>query len=105
MTAMFPDDPSGPIKNDSKRKGATPREVAAFHAGSDVDSSTFSQHHTLGVKHNQATYGDHSHDGKSSRLVGDGQNLTVSGAKGGNAALTSLIAMLQQVIKFTDNTT
>lgn len=32
------------------------------HFGSDVDSSAFAQHHTLGKKPNQAAPGNHNHD-------------------------------------------
>jgi hypothetical protein len=102
---VFKDDPFGDIKPDSKRRGADPREVAEFHNGADTDASVFAAHHTLGIKHNQASYGDHVHDGASSRKAGTGLNLSVTGAKGGNVALTNLIAMLKNVIEFTDTTT
>lgn len=105
MTAVFPDDPFGPIKNEKKGTGPEPREVSLIHNRSDVDSSTFAQHHTLGIKHNQASPGDHAHDGASSRKVGTGQNLSVTGSKGGNVALANLINMLKSVIEFTDTTT
>lgn len=49
--------------------GASAGEVNDFHINSDVDKSTLSQHHTLGVLANQASPGDHNHDGKSSRHV------------------------------------
>lgn len=102
---IFPDDPFGMIKNEKGNPAPPPREVAFMHARSDVDSGPNSQHHTLGVKHNQASFGDHAHDGKSSRKVGLGLNLNLTGAKGGNVALANLITMLQQVIEFTDSTT
>lgn len=102
---VFEDDPFGDIKPDQKRRGATPREVADFHNGSDVDASTYSQHHTLGIKHTTASYGDHVHDGISSRKVGAGMNLSVTGSKGGNVALANLITMLKSVIEFNDTTT
>lgn len=100
-------DPFGTIKPDkrSPTNAPDPREVNRLHARSDVDSSPIAQHHTLGIKHNQASYGDHVHDGKSSRKLGQGLNLTLSGSKGGNAALANLITMLKNVIEFTDNTT
>ena len=104
MTAVFPDDPFGPIKNEKKGVGPEPREVALIHNRSDLDSSTLYQHHTLGVKHTQASPGDHAHDGTSSRKIGTGLSLTITGSKGGNAALSSLITMLKSVIDFTDNT-
>lgn len=101
---VFEDDPFGAIKNDKRRAGPEPREVALMHSRSDVDSSTSAQHHTLGIGHNQAPPGDHAHDGKSSRKIGTGLNLSISGARGGNAAVISIIAMLKNVIEFTDNT-
>lgn len=104
MTAVFPDDPFGPIKQEQKGIGPEPREVALIHNRSDVDSSTLSQHHTLGIKHTQAAAGDHVHDGASSRKIGTGLSLSITGSKGGNAALGSLITMLKSVIDFTDNT-
>lgn len=102
---VIKDDPFGEIKEDAKPVSPAPRDINLLHARSDLDSSTIAQHHTLGIKHNQASTGDHVHDGKSSRKVGQGLSLTVSGSKGGNAALTSLLAMLAQVIEFTDTTT
>lgn len=39
------------------------------HERSDLDSGPYAQHHTLGISPGQASPGDHSHDGKSSRKV------------------------------------
>jgi hypothetical protein len=50
----------------------SPSEVTKFHGNSDVDGSVVAQHHTLGIAHNQASPGDHKHDGKSSRKIGKG---------------------------------
>lgn len=102
---VIKDDPFGPIRQDEQNGVLTPREVARIHSRSDVDSSVGSQHHTLGVKHTQAAPGDHTHDGAGSRKIGTGLGLTLTGAKGGNVALTNLIAMLGEVIEFTDSTT
>lgn len=102
---VFPDDPYGSIKNPKLNPAPSPREVNGFHARSDVDSGQSAQHHTIGIGHNQASAGDHVHDGASSRKIGTGLNLVISGSKGGNAALTSVIAMLKNVVDFTDNTT
>lgn len=49
-------------------------EVNKFHSNSDVDSSVTGQHHSLGIQHNQASPGDHTHNGKSSRKIGKGIN-------------------------------
>lgn len=78
------------------------QEVNKFHNHSDLDSSERSQHHTLGFKRGQASPGDHKHDGLTSKKLGSG--VTVTGAKGGNAALTSLIAAMVSVLGITDST-
>lgn len=39
------------------------------HSQSDVDSSKFAQHHTLGSGTNQASPGSHNHDGINSNLI------------------------------------
>ena len=46
--------------------GASAGDVNDFHSSSDVDKSTLAQHHTLGSQPNQASPGDHGHDGRSS---------------------------------------
>lgn len=104
-SSVFPDDPFGQIKKEAKAAGLPPREVALIHARDDVDSSQIAHHHTIGIKHDQASAGDHVHDGSSSRKLGTGLGLAIAGAKGGNAAVGSLITMLKSVIEFTDNTT
>jgi hypothetical protein len=53
----------------------TPSESARQHSNSDVDGSQTSQHHTCGIQHNQASPGDHNHNGKNSRKVGKGVNV------------------------------
>lgn len=55
--------------------GASAGDVNDFHANSDVDKSTLSQHHTLGIQPNQASPGDHNHNGKNSRRI-DTTNLS-----------------------------
>lgn len=82
-----------------------PQDVNLLHTRSDIDSAAHAAHHSIGTSRNQASAGDHIHDGTSSKLIGNGMGLAISGAKGGNAALASLISMLQKVISFTDNTT
>lgn len=52
--------------------GASAGQVNDFHANSDVDKSTLSQHHTLGILPNQASPGDHNHDGRNSRRIDTG---------------------------------
>lgn len=102
---MFEDDPFGPIKKDQISPNPSTKEVTAFHTKADTDGSPTSSHHTLGINRNQASPGNHVHDGKASPKIGRGLTLTLTGAKGGNVALGNLITMLKQVIEFTDNTT
>lgn len=98
-------DPFGETKAEKGSTNPSPQEVRDFHTRSDADSATTAQHHTLGTKRNQATAGDHIHDGINSRLLGSGQGFVLTGAKGGNVALANLIALLQEWIEFTDSTT
>lgn len=46
-----------------------PTEVANLHRHSDVNSSPLAQHHTLGIQPNQASPGDHTHDGIRSVFI------------------------------------
>lgn len=101
-----PEDPFGLVKQEARARGdVTAREVNALHRRSDVDATATAQHHTLGLQRNQASPGDHVHDGKASKKIASGLNLSISGSRGGNAAVASIIAMLKQVMSFTDNTT
>lgn len=105
MTSIFENDPFGTIKKDQQNPAPTPRDVDLAHFNSDVDSSNTAQHHTIGIKHDQASAGDHIHDGKGTRKLGANQGFTVTGSKGGNAALASLIGVLKNFIEFNDTTT
>lgn len=80
----------------------TPTAVKQLHAKSDVDSGPFAQHHTIGLRKDQASSGAHSHDGKDSKFIFEGKS--VSGSKGGNVALASVISVLVS-LGLTDNTT
>lgn len=84
--------------------GVAPTVVNGFHRKSDVDSGQEAQHHTLGVKQDQASPGGHKHDGTTSLKILTGTNLT--GAKTGNPApaLASVIAALVK-LGATDTTT
>jgi len=95
-------DPYGSIKQPKTNTAPEPRDVNFFHQRSDVDSSTNAHHHTLGTGHNQAASGDHVHDGKSSRKIGTGLGLTISGTKNTVTSEDSIVNMLKQVIEFTD---
>lgn len=46
-----------------------PDQVNEFHRYSDQDTSPEAQHHSLGVDPNQASPGNHTHDGKNSPLI------------------------------------
>jgi len=81
---------------------APPQTVARFHNKSDVDSASDAQHHTLGIKKDQASPGDHKHDGSTSKRLLEGT--TITGSRGGNAAVASIIAALVK-LGATDSTT
>lgn len=79
--------------------GATSRfppakEVDDFHTNADTDQRSESMHHTLGPSPTQASPGNHSHDGGTSSPLWEAQ--TISGSRGGNVALSSVIALLVQ---------
>lgn len=71
---------------------ATAEEVEAFHTNSDTDTRAEAQHHTLGASSTQAAPGNHKHDGGDSELLLTG--LTITGSRGGNTSLPSIIACL-----------
>jgi hypothetical protein len=102
---MFEDDPFGQIKQDKVSINPSARQVNQFHEKADTDAGPNSAHHTLGTNRNQSSPGDHVHDGKASKPVGAGLGLVVTGSRGGNAALASLLQQLAKVIDFTDTTT
>jgi hypothetical protein len=47
-------------------------EVNKFHTNSDKDVAQTSQHHTLGLGHNQSSPGNHKHNGVDSVLIAKG---------------------------------
>lgn len=79
------------------------REVNAFHAKSDRDTANTAQHHTLGLGANQSSPGNHTHNGKNSKLLMSG--VTITGSTGGNVALQNLITELSNYLGFSDATT
>lgn len=106
------------IQSDQSHQGESPETAASAHYRSDVDASQTALHHSLGASRNQASPGNHIHDGTSSPKLGTkkfstvvGQegvivnSLSISGSRGGNAALASLIALLKNIVDFDDNTT
>lgn len=64
------------------------------HTNSDLNTSPVAQHHSLGIEHSQASPGDHKHDGKSSKKIGKGLDLTFPTTA--NAAYTQ--AQIQSII-------
>lgn len=100
---VIKDDPFGEVKNDKGPSSPEPREVNLFHSRSDVDSAVSAQHHTLGIKHDQASSGDHSHDGKGSRKIGTGLSLNVVSSGTDAATIDSILLMLHNIIEFTES--
>lgn len=90
--------PLDPVQGDVPKES----EVRKLHTKSDVDGSKNAQHHTLGSGPNQAAPGDHDHRGGTSVELLKG--VTISGARGGNTALASVIAALVD-LGATDSTT
>lgn len=80
----------------------TAEEVDDFHTNADVDTRIESIHHTLGPGATQAAPGNHLHDGGTSPLLLSG--FTLTGSRGGNTALVSIIACLVR-LGATDSTT
>ncbi len=78
----------------------TSTEVSKFHANSDVDAATTAQHHTLGILHGQSSPGDHKHDGKSSKKLGKGVNVsfpTTASATYSQAQIQAIIDALRNL--------
>lgn len=74
--------------------------VNKFHSNSDVDTSSVAQHHTLGIQANQGSPGHHTHDGKNSKLLGKGKNLsfpTTANAAYTQAQMQAVITALRQL--------
>jgi hypothetical protein len=88
--------------NNGQSKSPDPMTVRMFHLYDDVDTDQGAHHHTLGAGNNQASPGSHVHNGSDSPLLLEGT--TLSGSKGGNAALASVISALVQ-LGATDSTT
>lgn len=70
----------------------TAQEVDDLHTNADTDTRAESIHHTLGSLPTQASPGDHAHDGGTSPLLLSG--VTLTGSRGGNVALVSVISAL-----------
>lgn len=77
-------------------------EVERFHTYADTNTRKESIHHTLGTQPTQAASGDHKHRGGDSLLLLEG--ITITGSRGGNIALLSVIQALV-ALGATDSTT
>jgi hypothetical protein len=53
----------------SKWSAEAPQETRKAHNRADVDVSPRSMHHTLGPRRNQASPGNHTHDGSTSKRI------------------------------------
>ncbi len=102
--AVIEGDPFGDLKPDKKDPYKPPQDVNRDHYRSDVDSSTTAQHHTLGASHNQAAYGDHTHNGSNSKKIGNGTVVSITGSRSSGAAFITLIAELSKYIEISDGT-
>lgn len=78
------------------------KETIKAHNNADTDGKATAVHHTLGPGPMQASPGNHTHNGGTSLSLLEG--VTLSGAKGGNVALASVIAALVS-LGATDTTT
>ena len=66
--------------------------VSDFHTNSDVDSRAEAQHHTLGPNPNQASPGNHTHNGGDSALLLENQ--LIVGSRDSDAWRLSINAIL-----------
>lgn len=78
-------------KQQAPQKAPSAIEVDQIHVNADTDIRPESLHHTVGPGNTQASPGNHIHDGGTSPLILSG--FTVSGSRGGNVALVSMIAL------------
>lgn len=103
MTSQIPEGHGGMDQGNSQAQiPMDPITNRLFHAYSDVDSDSSAQHHTLGGGVNQAASGAHTHDGSNSAMLFSG---TVTGSRGGNAAVANLISIITQQTGIIDGTT
>lgn len=89
---------------DAVNKKPPAKDVEDFHSHADRDGSPKALHHTLGPNPNQASPGNHSHDGGNSTKLSPLAGITITGARGGNTALASVISALVS-LGATDSTT
>jgi len=100
--AVVDGDPFGPIRKEKTSTAPDPRTVGQFHERADTDASTGAIHHTLGIGHNQASPGDHAHDGAGSALIGRGRKLQLHTAVSDAQKILNIIDMLHRFVDFTE---
>lgn len=81
-----------PGKQQAPQSAPSAIEVDQLHTNADTDIRPESLHHTVGPGNTQASPGNHNHDGGTSPLILSG--FTISGSRGGNVAMVSMIATL-----------
>lgn len=86
----------------TKDRPPSAEEVTRQHTNADTDSRKEAAHHTLGVGDNQASPGNHNHRGGDSVQLLTG--ITLTGSRGGNIALLSVVQALV-ALGATDSTT
>lgn len=85
-----------------KDRPPTSEEVERLHTHADTDARKEAIHHTIGNGESQAASGSHNHRGGDSVLLLEG--ITITGSRGGNIALLSVIQALV-ALGATDSTT
>lgn len=94
------------VAEHAKTDKPSAKAVLDFHTNSDKDGSPQALHHSLGSGANQAAAGNHTHDGgQSASLTALMENITVTGSRGGNAAVASLLSGLASAFGLKDTTT
>jgi hypothetical protein len=68
--------------------------VTKFHANCDADGAVTAQHHTLGIGHNQSSPGDHNHNGKNSKRIGKGLDVTFPSVAAGAYSAVQMQAII-----------
>lgn len=93
----------------SKLSDNSPEESRKAHTRADTDLSPRSLHHTLGTKHNQASPGDHYHDGTNSKKIGPLEMDPTPGNEGETRAewtipvaptVSDLVDLLEKFVNF-----
>lgn len=74
----------------------SPEVVEKFHRNAAVDNAPTDIHHSLGPSTNQAASGDHDHRTGSANSKPLFEGVVLTGSRGGNAAVLSIINLLTQ---------